>query len=112
MTADRPDGAPPLPELREAVLDPEVLDHLFADLEACTRVLEVRVKGAPDRYADRTTVDLRTARELLRAGAVRGAQVTYAYEGVEWTDTLLVGPGGVRLVRIRHGAADGISGCS
>ncbi len=96
-----------LPELTGAVLDAATVDRLFADLEACTEIIEVQVKtGARDmtRPAGGTGIGLDEARALVQSVAARAVQVRYRYEGGEWCDTLMVLPPGqgVRLVRIRQ----------
>ena len=95
----------PLPELSEALLDRETLERLFVDLDACTRVLDVLLKRGPTRRTDGRPVGLGEARDLLLTGEVRGLQIRYLYQGVEWRDTLLRTPEGVRLVRMQmeHG---------
>lgn len=94
-------GRVPLAELARARLDGPTLDALEADLAQLTRVLEVQVKGAPTVCAAGAAPDLAAALAQLRAGAVRGVQVRYAYRGEVWCDTLLAGPAGIRLVRLR-----------
>jgi hypothetical protein len=92
-----------LPEVTAALLDAETIDRLFADLAACAEVFEVRVKGAADRHADvAPVVSLVAARAMLLSGAVRGVQLLYLHDGEVWSDTLLRGDDGVRLVRMRH----------
>lgn len=91
----------PLPELHGGELDHATLAALFDDLEVHADVLDVLVKGAPQGYAQDTPVSLRAAEAALRVGAVRGVQVRYRWDGAEWRDTLLRGPAGVRVVRMR-----------
>ena len=96
---------PKLPELTGAILDAATLDRLFADLEACTEILEIQVKtGARDMVGGgggRAGPGLREARDMLASGSVRAVQIRYGYDGGTWCDTLMVLPQGVRLVRMR-----------
>jgi hypothetical protein len=92
-----------LPELTQACLDADTLDALFADLAACTQVLEVVAKPARTQMIPNQRLTLDDARELITRRTVRGVQIRYRYDGAEWWDTLMAGPDGVRVVRIRHG---------
>ncbi len=96
---------PPLPQLTEGLLDPATLEQLFADLDACTEVLEVLTKQGPqDRVTGTGRPSLAEAHDLLLGGGVRGVQIRYRYQEEEWLDTLLVRPAGTRLVRMRSAA--------
>lgn len=92
-----------LPMVEEGLLDAEGVEALLADIQACTTLLEVQVKGGPTAMAG--TADLEQARQALRGGQVRGVQLRYRYEGAAWCDTLLAPPGpgagGWRVVRMR-----------
>lgn len=90
-----------LPELHQSLLDPPTLSQLFDDLEACTEVLDVLVKGAPTDHADGRPLGLRDAQGLLERRAVRGMQIRYRWDGHEWRDTLLWSPEGLRIVRMQ-----------
>lgn len=94
-------AGPQLAELVQADLDAATLDALERDLAALTTVLDVQVKGAAATYAAGTGTALAEALAALRAGAVRGVQLRYAYQQEVWWDTLLRTPAGVRLVRMR-----------
>ncbi len=94
---------PPLPELHQGVLSEAQVWQLFADIEQCTRVLEILPKhAAAGRVADAAGVTLAQARELVAARAVRALQLRYEYDGAEWWDTLMLNGGQFRVVRIRH----------
>jgi hypothetical protein len=89
-----------LPKLYEGRIDPGTLAQLFADVETCAELIEVRLKGTAKGHATQTA-GLQRAQQLLAENAVRGVQLTYSFEGVVWQDTLLAGDGGeVRLVRV------------
>ncbi|MEZ4269127.1 MAG: hypothetical protein R3F39_22455 [Myxococcota bacterium] len=91
---------PDLPKLYEGRIDAGTLAQLFADVEQCTDLLEVRLKGAAKTNATETAT-LSQARQLLETAAIRGVQLTYRYEDVVWQDTLLTeAVGNVRLVRV------------
>lgn len=91
----------PLPDLHGAELDATTLARLFEDLADHAAVDEVVLKGAATSPAAPDRVTLETARAALTARAVRGAQVHYRWDGQRWCDTLLVTPGGWRVVRLQ-----------
>lgn len=96
---------PELPELQQSVLDTETLAQLFSDLASLTEVLEVIPKALSQGYvAEQSELGLEEGRQMLLAGAVRGLQIRYRYQGCQWWDTLLPDPqsGGFRIVRIQH----------
>ncbi len=90
----------PLAELHQGHLDPMGLESLFRDLERCTRILEVQIKGGAVARA-KETVSLEHARNGLLTGRLRGVQIRYVYEEQEWWDTLIAQPPGARLVRMK-----------
>jgi hypothetical protein len=91
----------PLPELAQGRLDADTLERLFEDIGSLTRVLEVLAKPAARGHALPANLSLAQARDLLAAGQVCGVQVRYVHAGEMWLDTLLRGPDGVRLTRLR-----------
>lgn len=90
----------PLPPVEAGVLDAAGLEALLRDLEACARVQEVQIKGAARAHAAAVRPDLPAAAEALRARACRGVQVRYAWDGVDWCDTILVQPGPTPTYRV------------
>lgn len=95
-----PELAPELPKLYEGRIDAVTMAQLFADLEACTELVEVRLKHHATAHA-RGTATLAEAHALLKSATVRAVQLTYQYEGVIWQDTLLCdSASSIRLVRI------------
>ncbi len=95
----------PLPELLQAELNDETLSQLFTDIEACTEVLDVSVKRSVSQMIDQeetSEITLKQAQQWLREKVIRGAQIRYIHEKVEWWDTLIVVPNGVKLTRIQH----------
>ncbi len=91
-----------LPPMQDAVLDEETLQQLFVDLSEVADTLEVRMKFANERPASEGSSSLAAAIAALSSRSVAGVQVHYRHDGVEWTDTLMPGPEGIRLVRIQH----------
>lgn len=91
-----------MPDVHQADIAPETLDELLRDVEVAAELLGVTVKGGPRRRAADAPVSLAEARQLLTRGSVRGVQLRYRYEGVQWWDTVLRTDGGYRVVRVRH----------
>lgn len=90
----------PWPTVHEAELDDATLDALVGDIARETRVLAVMVKGGATALAEGGGVTLEEAVAMLRAGHVRAVQARYEHRGQTWSDTLLRGATGVRIVRI------------
>lgn len=97
MTDDQPNEAI---VLHEGMLDAERLAELFADLAEYAEITDVLLKGGAVQYAGEQAVTLAEAHAQLAAGAVRGAQIRYRFDGRAWCDTLLHGPTGLRVVRM------------
>lgn len=91
---------PELPPVHEADLDWPTVDQLFADITALGEVLGISIKGAARGRAQEGGPDLKRAYDCLQGGL--SIQLRYRFEGVEWWDTLMRTPDGVRLVRIGH----------
>jgi hypothetical protein len=91
-----------LPQLQDAILDPETLEQLFQDIQRSTVVDEVQLKGGPMAMASGQPVPLDEARSALQEGRVLGVQIRYWYNGTHWWDTLMRTPKGIRLIRIEH----------
>lgn len=98
------DAAIELPELREEIVDDDTLRSLFADLSSLTRVLEVKLKGGPTRYASASAVSLPKAEALLFGGSVHAVQIVYEYRSETWCDTLMRTPKGTRILRMKSPA--------
>ncbi|MCB9743910.1 MAG: hypothetical protein H6740_15025 [Alphaproteobacteria bacterium] len=103
---DQMEGAPPLAELFQGHLDEDALDALMRDLSALAQVHEVRLKAGATQRADDRPMDLARALEALRGGQARAMQISYRYQGATWSDTLLKGGAGYRLVRMQHPAEE------
>lgn len=102
MTAEEPPQAGHA-KLQEAILDEPTLDRLFSDLELDGELLEIVYKGAPEEHAaEPGASELAKARAALRERRVFGVQLRYLHGDIEWWDTLMVVPQGVRLVRINR----------
>jgi len=95
------DPPAPLPALGVGVLSEAQLGALVDDLLGVTELLDVIEKAAPGALADPRSVDLCAAVARLQRAEVHAVQVRYRWQGEQWCDTLLPGPGGVRLVRAR-----------
>ncbi|MGZ3419811.1 MAG: hypothetical protein ACXVEE_18195 [Polyangiales bacterium] len=96
-----------LPKVHEAILDDPTLDRLFFDVAHAAELLEVVTKGAAETHAGDPSAPadaLAHARESLRSGAAFGVQLRYRFGGIEWWDTLMRVPEGIRLVRIDRSA--------
>jgi hypothetical protein len=102
-TPDAPSKAEPagLPPLHEVLLDAAMGEQLFRDIEKCDQVLEVLPKFGPG-YVGKQRVPLQEAAQLIKDKQVRAVQVRYVYEKSQWWDTLIPGPDGTLVVRIRH----------
>ncbi len=90
----------PLPELHEGWLDPDSLGRLIVDIETCTEVVEVIVKGAPDHFASDQEIALRQAFAMISTRTIQAMQVRYRWQGTLWLDTLMWAPEGLKVVRL------------
>lgn len=88
-----------LPDVQQAHLDVATLDALFSDIATFAHVYSVVVKHGAGRVEEQGTT-LEEGRAALASGTARGVQIRYRHDGVEWCDTLLNTPAGVRLVRV------------
>lgn len=93
---------PPLPEMREAVLSHDEVSILAADLQAYTQIASVICKSRSQQHVPPQSTPLSVAVDQLFARTVTAVQIRYAYDGHEWTDTLLHAATGTRLVRCQH----------
>ena len=93
---------PPIPEMVQAILSHQDVLALVADLQAFARVTGTLCKAAPQQQTPPENVPLEAAVNQLFAQTVVAVQIRYAYDGQEWTDTLLNSSTGVRLVRCQH----------
>jgi hypothetical protein len=91
------------PALHEAVLSAEEVRQLFADLTEHAELIEIGLKGETRTHQEPAEgLGLAEALAVVEQRAARGVQIRYRYQGAQWWDTLMIQPGGVRLVRIRH----------
>ena len=102
MTAPAQDS---LPALQDAHLSWQTVDQLFFDLSVQTDIQEILVKARAQGYAQPAPSDLAAARAALGQGLA--VQIRYRHAGMDWCDSLICVPAGVRLVRIGHGIAPG-----
>ena len=96
------DASIDMPDVHEALLDREAYEQVLDDIAAETDILDVLAKGAPRRRAPEEDIGLRRARDLFEAGDIRAFQIRYRWEGLEWRDTVMRTPEGVKIVRISH----------
>lgn len=99
-SAPLPDAEPQLPEVFAGDLDGPLFEDYFTDLEELAEIRAVMLKDGPEDRAEASHVSLDQARMLLVVGSVRGVQIRYLHDGVEWVDTLVRQPQSVRLVRM------------
>jgi hypothetical protein len=89
-----------LPAVYQASLDDATYEALFDDLSqlaACEVSVKHSAQGHVDEHARWNLTDARAA---LERGEVRAIQVRYVHDGAVWTDTILKGAAGLRLVRM------------
>ena len=94
----------PRPELFEGALDHAEAEALFRDLATCAEIQHVRTRGG--QAADDAPPTLDDARTRLLSGAIKAVQIVYRFQDEGWCDTLMAGPDGVRLVRVRQEPGD------
>lgn len=95
----------PLPDLGDAVVETNIVNQLFADIGACTKVDQVRVRGQAFTHVVPHNIPLADAAAMLLGGQVSGVQILYRWEGSVWCDTVMrVEPGRFRVVRIQSGS--------
>ena len=92
---------PEPPEMFGGELDGPLFEALLEDLDAHAQIVEVRTKRAAEAHADDARVSLDQARMLLLLGQVRGVQIRYVHQGIEWIDTLIRRPRAIELFRVR-----------
>ena len=92
-----------LPELNTKLLNDDEVAQLLRDIELCAEITEIIPKFIAQGHVPETAaITLAEARALLGARAVRGLQIRYRYQCVDWWDTLMLVRDSFRLVRIRH----------
>ena len=92
-----------LPELNTKLLNDDEVTQLLRYIELCAEITEIIPKFAAYGHVPETgAITLAEARTLLAARAVRGLQIRYRYQDVDWWDTLMLVRDSFRLVRIRH----------
>lgn len=96
------EDGPPVPLMVEGAMDAAMLGQLFRDLAESATVLSIREKRGPSTSPSDGSLSLDAIREQLLSGETRAAQIRYRFSEFEWTDTILAGPAGFRVVRCRH----------
>lgn len=90
-----------LPELHDQRIDEATARSLARDVGLLGEQVEVRAKGEERGRARAAPWTPAQAVEALLRGELRGVQLLYRHQGVEWMDTLLRQPAGLRIVRMR-----------
>lgn len=98
---DSGDSEIDFPDVGQSFIDRDTLDQYLADLEACTDVVDVSVKGARMDHARDESYSLTDAASMLLAGDVLGIQVRYVWRNERWWDTLIRRDQGIQLTRIQ-----------
>ena len=97
-----------LPPMREAILTPQQVQDLFADIaEVATDVLLMQRSSSASRATAskaETSQSLMIARNALLAKDLPRIQIRYRWQDRLWIDTLELKPEGYRIVRIAHPA--------
>ncbi|MGE5186726.1 MAG: hypothetical protein ACM31C_31950 [Acidobacteriota bacterium] len=98
-----PDGKP-VKLVRKRLDADEVAAHLRSLAEHAQQI-EIRIKGAIDRYSDATTDALDEVGRRLVAGEIVAIQIRFFQDDAWWTDTVMRAAEGFRLVRMREDVA-------
>lgn len=85
----------------EGELDGATFEDYLADLEELAEVQRILVKESAEAQSEGAPLSLDQARMLLLTGAVRGVQIRYRHQAVEWIDTLVLGTDVIRLLRVQ-----------
>lgn len=91
----------PLPELFQSNIDEATLQALFTDLEAVATIRMVRLKRSAEVHADPGPVTLSSALAAFLNRAATGIQISYAYQGANWIDTVGLHDNAILLTRIQ-----------
>lgn len=100
MSAPTTDTTHELAPVYEGELDGATFEDYLADLEELADVHRVLVKESAEVRGEGTSLSLDQARMLLLTGAVRGVQIRYRHESIDWVDTLVRGTDAIRLLRV------------
>lgn len=93
---------PPMPEMRQGLLSANELDQLCADLLQLTKIQSIQTRMRGNSNAQTEVAGLDTVLQNLWNGNLQAVQVRYAYDGHDWTDTLLRSDCHVRVIRCQH----------
>lgn len=91
---------PPLPTVYEAMLTPERLAELLADLEVHAGEVDVRVRAVQETHSDSGRPELSIVGALLDQATGTSVQIRYRFDGKLWCDSILHTAQGYRLVRM------------
>ena len=91
----------PLPDLQNALVDAQTVRELGRDLEALTRVVDVRTRQRTRARPDAVRWKPSEALEGLLEGTLQAVQISYTFDGEQWRDTVMRQDQGYRLVRMQ-----------
>ena len=74
--------------------------HPQLDLPGNKQIEDIRCKQLPERNAEVSSISAEEALEWLLERRVLGVQVRYRYQDQVWSDTILAGAAGHRVVRM------------
>ncbi len=97
-----PADGPSMPEMRQGLLSASDLKELCADLTQLTRVLSIQTRVRGNTNAETRSGALDDVLQDLWDGNLQAVQIRYAYDGHEWTDTLLRSDCHIRVIRCQH----------
>ncbi len=86
-------------------LEADAVEAHLRSLAASAQQIEIRIKGAVDRYSDATTEALEAVGRRLVAGEIVAIQIRFFQDDDWWTDTVMRADAGFRLVRMRENVA-------
>jgi hypothetical protein len=89
-------------EANTGMLDLPTLELLLREIEEHAEVTEVIPRFAQRGYVPEGPLTLAEARKLLLFRSARGVQISYRYDGADWSDTILMAPEGFRRTRVRQ----------
>ncbi len=84
----------------EEIIDDEVLEALFVDVETLCELEELKIRPLPGASFKLPPADLTEARKRLILREVSSIQMRYCHEGTSWLDTITPTPVGFRLLRM------------
>lgn len=90
-----------LPDLQEVIFDGGQLRAYLDELHSTGTSVVVTVKRS-QRSQVRGDVSVTNLCSEFIAKSLHSAQLRYSHSGTRWVDTLMITPGGVRLIRMPY----------